>query len=416
MSKFGLTAALQASSGLHSANLPRSRPAPFPFWKLPLEIRRNIYSCLTDALHGNERQVDADKRLRPTDGMRMALRLPKIHYWVVGDDFQLKHGEGDAQTDGEESSESETEPDGDSDNDSEAELDSADEDIVAQFQEFGNGIPGSITAREVYGSDYQTNDSDNDNVDGSVDGNDGKNAEDGAELEDDEHSGFGGCTVSAELVEYHPDIRRCPNGCESYCFDTVDHSVYETIRNLALTSGRMVQELGEFIWESASAEFDSITTFLAFATQRPAALARLRHLIVEVDYNDMAGDTSKDDIQVMIDMISTRMNLVSFGIHLYIRSESLEEHKSPGLAVKMGGWAPLLSSLKATRFLVHVSHTSNGPSRDWVAIAKSTRLAEDMSRWLEIIWKPDYMQKSMDTEMAEYLESRNRPQQPAPRD
>jgi len=433
-------------------NQPRLRPN-FPIWKLPLEIRQNIYSCFTDALHGNERQADPAKELRPTDGMRMALRQNKIHFWVASDKFQMEDVQAEPKEefcsesesdddDEEEENEFKAESDLDSDyddyeeeengeDDSEAELDSGDDDYEeeengeddseAELDSGDDEVVARISEPIVQDSDYQLNDDDEENEDdASIDSNDGDSVEEDADSEDDNNAELGGCTVSAELIESHPDFRPCPCGCETHCCDAANRSVYETIRNLALTSSRMAQELGEFIWQNASAEFDSITTFLIFANQRPAALDRLRHIIVEVDYNGMAGDTSKDDIQAMLDVISTRMNLVSFGIHVYIHAETLDDEtleskNSRDVAVKMEEWAPLLSSLEATRFLVHVSHAWDWRGPDRAVLERYKSLAQDMAHWLEIIWKPDYITRSVDSEMAEYLEERNRPQQPAPK-
>ncbi|KAK3348893.1 hypothetical protein B0T25DRAFT_231346 [Lasiosphaeria hispida] len=192
-------------------------------------------------------------------------------------------------------------------------------------------------------------------------------------------------------------------------------SSYDHIRRLSQVSKQIAAELGECLWANAMVEFDGPEIFFTFAAERPAALRLIKGIVLRVDCIAGALDTTPVHLGGVLEFVSARMDVLSFGVRLYTFLDALRvKADADGAAPpwkKMAGWAPLFRALRTRAFTVRVTGLSEAlpgvPARSNVRVdSELGGLIERAERSALDLWKPDCIREREEGEQVRYLRSR----------
>lgn len=163
------------------------------------------------------------------------------------------------------------------------------------------------------------------------------------------------------------------------------------------------------LWENASIEFEGPELVLDFAAERPAALPLIRVIILNVALNGFpALDTRTEDLERMLNLVSTRCEVRFFVVKLWTNYRALlgapreavgGRLHNPATA-KLSEWTPLFRSLRTSGFILRplVSYDFKEVNEDW------DREAIEIFSRTRREWTPDCMRE--ETVQAAYLRER----------
>ncbi|GAB1314737.1 hypothetical protein MFIFM68171_04947 [Madurella fahalii] len=163
--------------------------------------------------------------------------------------------------------------------------------------------------------------------------------------------------------------------------------------SLARVDPQITRELGEVLWENASVELECPELLADFVAERPAAVPLLRGILLNLELNgDPAQDTRTEALAEMLDFVSTHCSILSFGVMMWSSYEAL---LFPGTSprAKLVEWAPLFRSLRTSTFVVRFI-MKRRPWFSWHADDQG--LNEAHARITAQIWhqwRPDCMQR-----------------------
>jgi hypothetical protein len=234
-----------------------------------------------------------------------------------------------------------------------------------------------------------------------------------------EHRGYcyhNTCIDPSKICRPHPPFY-CP------CLFKPPAAFLDII-NLSQVSPQITRELGECLWENATVRFDDPGTFLMFARERPATLPFIRGIVLGLDCSAQSPDlnTDTDELAAMLGFVSEQLDLrffdvelrTSFRLALHVHPQSMAiPDAAPPPQDPIGpaaiAWAPLFRALRTDAFDVEV--LDFGPEtatllRKRPAPLAQQRIESARAAVLEL-WKPDCVREREGGEEARYLRSRD---------
>ncbi|KAK5662410.1 hypothetical protein OQA88_8321 [Cercophora sp. LCS_1] len=398
----------------HSRTTRNNKPhQSFPLMKLPLEVRRQILSNVTDSLASTH--VDVFENLMET-GIRFHLVDT-----TVDDDVPCA-----ADTDIRPMTEA---PDQRNRDHRTHGSDFTRVDLFDMYKRIRSGefdddprLPYTWRDLRDVRSDYDS-ESEAEFTDGnSCSSSEDDDSEDGQSAQDieDEVPADGGDSAGANppyivavsdraetdtLCDQHYPTERRNLWTQCPCMKR-SLSAYRDVVSLSQVSPQITQELGDLMWGSATLLVPSPELFFPFALERPAALACLKSMIVTMECTGYVLDTATSALEAMLEFVSENMELGFLGIRLFLwdgeDKVSVDYETEDSLtAAKLREWAPLFKATKVGKFMVKLETFFQASGM--VGDAEK----QDAEGQIERMWMPECLALQVDTsDMATYLRNR----------